>query len=409
MSKQLVIQLARFGDIVQTKRLVLSLRQRGEVHLCVDRKLEGLARLVYPGIRVHGLPSHGSEAAEILTTGRAVLECLRRERFDAVYALNHAGLCRAVASLFDPAVVRGYPVADGQPLRSNWVRLAFRWMARRAEAPINLVDFWAALAPAMIAPGRVNPVARPGGEGLGVVLSGQNARRSLPAELLAPVVHAVFKRLGGPRVRLLGGAAEQGAGRGLLAALPPGVAARTENLAGRTDWPGLIHALSGLDLLLTPDTGTAHLAAHLGVPVEGLFCSSAWAFETGPYGEGHRIWQTVPACAPCTESAPCPHHVQCRSAFAAPEALARLQGRTTGAGARPMPGMALLDSGFDAWGAVWTAASGETPDHYRSARIALRTQLAEYLGLTTGHGTQARSIADILYREADWMLPQALP
>lgn len=409
MPKQLVIQLARFGDIVQTKRLILSLQRRGDVHLCVDQRLRDLARLVYPDVAVHGLPSHGSGAVEVLTVGRDVLERLRQERFDAVYALNHAGLCRALAPLFDPAVVRGYPVDNGQPLRSNWVRLAFRWMARRVEAPLNLVDFWAALAPSMVEPDRVNPTACPGGEGLGVVLSGQNARRSLPPAWLAPVVHAVFERLGGPRIRLLGGKSERGAARSLLAALPAAVANRTENLAGRTDWSGLAHALSGLDLLLTPDTGTAHLAAHLGVPVEGLFCSSAWAFETGPYGAGHRVWQSLPECAPCTESAPCPCEVRCRAAFAAPEALARMQGRTTGAAMRPMPAMALLQSGFDAWGAVWTAAPGEMPDPHAGARAALRAQLAEYLGFAVGHGADARAAADILYREADWMLPHALP
>lgn len=147
MPKQLVIQLARFGDIVQTKRLVLSLMASGEVHLCVDRSLQGVTRLVYPDVTVHGLPAHGCTEAEVLGVGRAVLERLRAERFDTVYALNHVGLCRAVATLFDPAVVRGYPVASGQVLRSNWMRLAFRWMGERASAPLNLVDFWAALAP----------------------------------------------------------------------------------------------------------------------------------------------------------------------------------------------------------------------------------------------------------------------
>ena len=36
-----------------------------------------------------------------------------------------------------------------------------------------------------------------------------------------------------------------------------------------------------LDVLLTPDTGIMHLAAHLGVPVFAFFLSSAWCHETG--------------------------------------------------------------------------------------------------------------------------------
>ncbi len=405
MPKQLVIQLARFGDIVQTKRLVLSLRARGEVHLCVDRSLQGLARLVYPDVTVHGLPAHGCAEAEVLGAGRAVLERLRAERFDAVYALNHVGLCRAVAALFDPAVVRGYPVASGQVLRSNWVRLAFRWMKDRTVAPLNLVDFWAALAPAMIPGDRVNPPARPGGAGLGVVLAGRNARRSLPPEYLVPAAHAVFERLGGSRVVLLGGPADRPAARRLLAALPASMASAAVNLAGRTDWAGLAEALTGLDALLSPDTGTAHLAAHLGVPVEGLFCSSAWAYETGPYGIGHRVWQTVPNCAPCVESAPCSRAASCREAFASPAFLSRLQGRNGGGAARPLPGLTALTSGFDALGETWTPVGGTDP--FAGRRAALRKQLAEYLGLENAPG--GSDAANILYREADWMLPQALP
>ncbi|MCH5276344.1 MAG: glycosyltransferase family 9 protein [Desulfovibrionaceae bacterium] len=405
MSKHLVIQLARFGDIVQTKRLILSLQAQGEVHLCVDRSLQELACLVYPGLVVHGLPAHGCTGDEVFSSGHTVLEALRAERFDTVYALNHAGLCRAVAALFDPAVVRGYRVDSGQVLRSNWVRLAFRWMADRGAAPLNLVDFWAALAPAMIPGDQVNPPARPGGAGLGVVLSGRNPRRSLPPDYLAPVVHAVFERLGASRMVLLGASADRPAARRLLTALPSSLASAAVDLTGRTDWAGLADALTGLDALLSPDTGTAHLAAHLGVPVEGLFCSSAWAWETGPYGTGHRIWQTVAHCAPCVESSPCSRGAACRKAFTSPAFLARFQGRGSGAASRPLDGLIPLASGFDLLGQIWTPREGTDP--FARRRAVLRGQLAEYLGL--GIAGADSDAVNLLYREADWMLPQALP
>lgn len=405
MPKHLVIQLARFGDIVQTKRLILSLLADGEVHLCVDRSLQELARLVYPGLVVYGLPAHACSETEVFQSGHAVLEALRAERFDAVYALNHAGLCRAVAALFEPELVRGYRVDSGQVLRSNWVRLAFRWMGDRAAAPLNLVDFWAALAPSMIPGDQVNPPARPGGGGLGVVLAGRNPRRSLPPEYLAPVVHAVFERLGASRMVLLGSPDDRQAARRLLTALPAPLASTAVDLTGRTDWTGLAAALTGLDALLSPDTGTAHLAAHLGVPVEGLFCSSAWAWETGPYGAGHRIWQTVVNCAPCVESTPCPRAAACREAFATPAFLARIQGRSAGAAIRPLDGLMPLASGFDLLGQVWTPLEGTDP--FASRRAAMRGQLTEYLGLASASANS--DTVNLLYREADWMLPQALP
>ena len=39
MSDFLVIQAARFGDLVQTKRLILTLMARGSVRLLVDRAI----------------------------------------------------------------------------------------------------------------------------------------------------------------------------------------------------------------------------------------------------------------------------------------------------------------------------------------------------------------------------------
>jgi hypothetical protein len=277
-------------------------------------------------------------------------------------------------------------------------------MADRAASPLNLADFWAALAPDMAEPRSVNPEAKPGGKGLGVVLAGQNARRSLPPEDLAPVVHAAFERLGGPPVLLLGGKTEQETGWALLALLPGAVAQKTVNLAGKTDWAGLADALTGLDLLLGPDTGTLHLAAHLGVPVEGLYTSSAWAFETGPYGLGHRVWQTVLDCSPCTESSPCPDNSRCRAAYRQGPFLARMQGRTEGAAARPLQGMLLLRSAFDGLGEIWLAA--ETADPFASSRNAARSLLAEYRGTGRASGSDA---ASGLYHETDWMLPQAIP
>lgn len=407
MMKRLVVQLARFGDIIQSKRLILSLLKEGETHLCVDRTLADLARLIYPDCVVHALPAHGCDARVVLEEGRAVFERLRAEHFDEVYALNNAGLCKVVAALFPPEIVRGYSVRAGQAARCRWMRMAFRWMARRRCSPLNLADFWAALAPAPLPPGQVNPPAAPGGKGLGVVLAGQAWRRSPPPDALALLIRVLAERLGGAGKRpvyLLGTAKEHPAARELLALLPGTIVETCRDLTGKTDWTALADTLRGLDLLLSPDTGTAHLAAHLGVPVLGLYCSSAWAWETGPYGLGHTVLQADLPCAPCVESASCGQGAPCRAFFADPALLAHLVGR--GGAARRVPQhVRILHGEFDALGQIWREESA-APDRDAPVRDALRAQLAEYLGQATARGTEA---AALLYRETDWMLPPLLP
>ena len=424
MAKFLVVQAARFGDLVQSKRLILTLQAGGDVHLAVDAALAGLARLLYPGVAVHALAFHGHDGDGALARNLPAFAALRALAPDLVYNCNFSPLTGALCRLFPPETVIGYrpaPVSDGGLLRSPWARIAFQLSRRRRLSPLNLVDFWAWFAPAPIAPERVNPEARPGGRGLGVALSGREARRSLPMPVLAEVVKTVSGVLGGPRIFLLGSAAERPAAHKLLRQLPPKLAAQAEDLAGRTDWEGLVAAVSGLDVLVTPDTGLMHLAAHLGTPALAFFLSSAWCHETGPYGLGHTVWQAAAPCAPCLESARCPRNVACLDVFQ-DAGFARLLARTLTTGAAPPasaqalpPGLQCWRSGLDGLGATLRLAAGEDPDAF--LREGARAVLADWLGLTPGAVMAPRPesreqrnglarLHEALLPDAEWMLPQ---
>jgi ADP-heptose:LPS heptosyltransferase len=406
VSKALVIQLARFGDLVQSKRLIRSLEERGEVHLCADRSLLPLAALLYPRAKLHGLAAHGGGEGEAFDFNRAALARLAAESFDIVYNLNHSGLNRALARLYPDIPARGhYAGNEGQALRSPSLKTLSRLTARRAPASLNLTDFWAFLLPDPIPPRKVNPAARPGGKGIGVVVAGREARRSLPPPMLAACIRAAFESLGGPDIFLFGTKGERAGARSLMRAFPPAMLDKTRNLCGRTEWADLPDALGGLDCLLGPDTGLIHFAAHLGVPVQGFFLSSAWCFETGPYGIGHRVWQACTDCLPCLESAPCALDLRCLPVFGEPGFLGALAG-TLGekgfAGRREFPPLLLhLEAGLDAIGAVWEVRGGNDPR--RRQRDALRAVLGEYLGAAPCSGGEARAAA-ALYEETDWML-----
>ena len=421
MPKFLVIQAARFGDLVQTKRLLLTLALRGEVHLAVDASLVPLARVLYPFAELHVLSVHGRPQAEALARNTAVLIRWQGLRFEAVYNCNFSGTTAALCRVFEAEQVQGYRPESGGISRSPWARLGFRLSERRALATLNLVDFWAHFAPEPVASHRVNPVAAPGGRGLGVVLAGRESRRSLPVPVLAEVVRTAFGAMGGPRVRLLGSKAEQPAARQLMRHLPGKMLDRVEDCSGKTDWPALVDAVDGLDALITPDTGIMHLGAHLGVPVLGFFLSSAWLHETGPYGEGHYVWQTARTCGPCLETAPCPYDVACGQPLAQVEllrsiaaVLARLKSGAPSAAAQaeswlPLPAeLQLWRTGMDALGTLPHLLAGSDP-HARE-RSYVRDFLAARLHLpmldeSAALAPQAPNLDEWLYNDADWMLP----
>lgn len=415
MPRFLVIQSARLGDLVQTRRLLLTLAERGETHLAVDTGLVPLAHVLYPFARLHALPLYTRDAATAARQIDDVLRIWRDLDFAAVYNCNFSSAGTSLCRLFVPERVHGYRPGSGGPERSPWARRAFRLTEHRACGSLNLVDYWGHFASDPIAPERVNPPASGGGAGLGVVLAGRESRRSLPVPLLARIVRTLHDFMGGPRVCLLGSAQERPAARRLLRELPARMLGNVEDLSGKTDLPALVEAVRGLDRLVTPDTGIMHLAAALGVPVLAFFLSSAYAHETGPYGIGHTVVQADIPCVPCLESAPCQFDVRCLRPFEEerlPGALVALLEGGRPADIRLPDGLQAWASGLDALGGILKLTAGR--DAQASLRCAARRELAAWLGISAadiaGEGSSPDAVAEETARrwlraDSDWMLP----
>jgi heptosyltransferase-1 len=81
------------------------------------------------------------------------------------------------------------------------------------------------------------------------------------------------------------------------------------DLTGRTSLNMLAALYRQAALLVTTDTGPMHLAAAMDTPVVALFGPTA-PWRTGPFGPGHQVIRTAPACSPCFKRR-CDHH-RCR-------------------------------------------------------------------------------------------------
>ena len=405
-----VIQLARLGDLLQTRRLILSLAQYGDagepapVHLLTDQSLTAFAEQAYPGVTVHGLPAHAGavDPARVAGLCREALSGLAAHDFSHVYNINHSPLSLALSAFFDPAQVVGHRLVRGQAHKDTVAAMALRWTKNRAQSAVNLMDYWAGFARMRISPRAVNPAATPKGAGLGVAVSGRNARRSPPPEQLARIVAVLAASQGYSRITLFGTAAEAASARAVAKHLPASLLPGVRDLTGKTGLLDLAGEVGGLDALLTPDTGLMHLAAGLGVPVTALFLSSAWCHETGPYGLGHTIWQAAPECAPCLEAKPCAHGLRCLAAFADPGFL-RLM--ATG-GRTPVPeGVIGYHGELDGLGALCVPFAGRDPAE--GVRARLRGLAGRFLGadefFEAAAGPEA---AAELFLETDYILPE---
>lgn len=406
MKQYLVIQAARFGDLVQTKRLIASLIARGDgdVHILVDNSLKSLAESIYTRATVHDIAAHAtaldamSAMRAILVDNRKTFDALRSIGFDEVYNLNFSPLGFRIAALFDPETVHGHRWENGQEVIPEWAAMAMRWTGNR-RLGINIADFWAAYTSPMIPGCEVNPPARAKGGGPGIVLAGRESRRSLPPQELAAVAAVLAARYPGP-VQLLGSASEAPVGREVMNCMPAALRDRTRSLAGKTDWNRLIEVVGSLDVLVTPDTGTMHLAAHLGTPVQAFFLSSAWCFETGPYGEGHTVYQAIQDCLPCLETAPCPHRIKCLAPFSDPGFPRFI---ATGKPETLPAGVTVFDSDFDPLGLTFRPMHGT--DMEQEARMAFRRFLGSHLNVWDAdiHPFDT-TLAEQLYQPKNWSI-----
>ncbi len=408
MSTYLVIQLARFGDIIQTKRLIRGLQAGpgAEVHLAVDASLVALAELIYPNVQIHGLPVHGLKPIpeRMLRESRPVFKQWQQAGFERIFNLNHSGFNHVLAGLFAPEQMVGYCWRQGQITRGAWPETAFRLTRRRSVNPLNLMDYWGYFLRPALDPGEVNPETAAKGGGIGVALAGRHARRSLPVPVLSPILAAALYANPGPAY-LLGTDAERQPARQLLRSLPPALQTRVRDLTGRTHWRDLMEVLGQLDLLLTPDTGTMHLAAHLGTPVTAFFLSSAWCFETGPYGQGHLVWQATRPCAPCLESQPCDQDTACLRPFTHKAVPAFLAGQGVPSFDPPLE-LCLTKTRLDDFGLDFVPQLGALPESRE--RSGLRELLRSHClgqgssGVAAEHGPAAW-----MYDEPHWMLEPA--
>jgi len=151
--------------------------------------------------------------------------------------------------------------------------------------------------------------ARPGRTLVAVCPGSTNSRaKRWPAERFAAVADLLHEKVGAEIV--LVGAAEE-----LDISLEVGrhMRARPVVLTGKTDLAQTAAVLKAADLLVTNDTGPAHVAAAVGCPVVVIFGPTN-PVTTRPYSTTAEVVRRPPDCAPCMLR-DCPIDHRCMTAI----------------------------------------------------------------------------------------------
>lgn len=352
----LLVNLTRFGDLVQSQLCVTGLAAQGhEVHLAVLDNFSAAAGLLDSVAGVAALP--GSR----LVVGQGedwrprlgafwdwAGEVERAVAPERVVNITPSLAARVLTRHFAHAEQAGLCLdADGFSLdTSPWAAFLQTASRHRGTSPFNVADLFCRVAglaaseiPSTLRLRGSEPKALARADALlaeappapgGLVafqLGASEERRRWPLEHFASLGGQLSRQLGVLPV-LLGGPGET-----RLAERYSALADHPHlSLIGRTGLPELAAVLERTRLLVSNDTGTMHLAAGLGVPVLAVFLCTAQPWDTGPCQEGALSLEPDMDCHPCAFGEPCARGEACRRAIGPDGVFRAVAARLAGEG-----------------------------------------------------------------------------
>ena len=317
MSRTLVIQLARLGDLVQTMPMITALRKqspRDTIDLLCPEPLRDLGTLIpgldrvigWDGSRWHRWAARATQG--IQPDQREEIEhelgALCPHIYDRAFVLNQHTRAIVAGALLAKECVGSLAQGPLSEQLTPWAAYIREIARTRRSNRIHLSDAFCGMC-GLIPPGTpprcltplVSPsrnleeIGRGGGPWIGIIVGAGDPARLVPVDVWRTWIVRFLAVLPRGRVVLIGHGAECERARDIQQTLPPSILGRIWDITGQTTIHELAQTLTRCHHVIGSDTGPVHLAAAVGTPTLGWYFAQARVHETGPYGSGHRIWQ----------------------------------------------------------------------------------------------------------------------
>ena len=321
MTHRLIIQLARLGDLLQSLPAIASLRAQYPEDTFDLLCAAPLLRLgeFFPALG-QVFPWDGGEWGQIAKSwshsrgnalARAVQSLNRQqlEPYSMAYNLNNHPRAIVAAHLFAHTVTG--PGCHG-PLSSfvpDWMHYLTLVATHRGGNRVHLADAFCGLCGVM--PPTTVPTLRGAGHEIdwptrvsrffsgnrkrvALVVGSGDADRRIPLRVIEQWMTRFLSACPDGQVILVGGAGERELSHILLDRIPSLYQGRIWDACAQTSLSQLASVLSRCDWVIGSDTGPLHLGVACGAKVQGFYFSRARVHETGPYGQGHWVWQADP-------------------------------------------------------------------------------------------------------------------
>ena len=352
----LVINLTRFGDLIQSQPLFHSLHAQklSTGLICLENFVKAVPLLdhveqvwSFPGpALLRELDQDWHEAVRHLSDWLAEVESQSKARMvlNLTSSISARLLTRLLAG--DVRTMAGFGL-DHEGFGRNlgfWSTFLASTTLRRENAVFNIADMFRKMADPLFQAGASplgcaklrQPADRDLATAKRLLTDLQNPEETAPKDFIAFQLGAsspkrqwpvgFFAKLGEilwQRARvcpvLTGSAAE--------APLAEDYARRTHtpfvSAIGKTSWPELAALLTSVRLLVSNDTGTLHLASGMQTKSVSFFLATAQPWDTGPILPGCLTLEPDLACHPCAFGEECKQSMRCLESIR-PEPVAEI-------------------------------------------------------------------------------------
>lgn len=314
--RAVIIQMARLGDLIQSLPAIEALTQtypHTDFDVLCSAPLADLARTGFPVM--HVVPWDGCRWREWshswFRNGRSILEMIKAHLgqlvpvcYDDAYALNQHDRAILTAHLLAQRVIGSGQFGPLAEEVAPWTRYLLRIARERSRNRVHLADAFCGLcgvrptgrAPRLVVspvqlPADLSEIGNTNGLWVAVVVGAGDSSRCIACPIWTDwITRFLFTHPQG-RVVLVGSGLEREMAQGIQGALSPLLLGRVWDATGRTDLNQLMTVLSQVAWVIGADTGPLHLGTALGARAVGFYFARARVHETGPYGDGHRIFQ----------------------------------------------------------------------------------------------------------------------
>lgn len=323
-----LLNLTRFGDLIQTSPITSGLRRRypdARIHLIVKRRFKRVAEIL-PGVDVvheidgdalaRALSSPDVPFLEPFRMARRIADGLAEIPFDLLFNFTHSRASAVLLSLLNARRTVGFKLDRSGTRRvdDGWLIHIGTLVRARRLIRLNLVDAYLGAADLLgcgerlgvnlseSARGFARARLSDAGPYVAVQLGASQDHKTWSVKSYAATLDALRQRVPGLTAVVLGVAAERERAEELRRGCPE---VRLKVLLGETSVDELAAVLERCQLLLTGDTGTMHLAAAVGTPTCAVFVGLGNPYETGVYAQGHVTLRSRIACSPCSHIVRC--------------------------------------------------------------------------------------------------------